>query len=233
MDFEKLTCKEICTIFKVRESWIRDLEKLGLKTVEDKPVKRFNFITLIDFMKQKEVEKQLKSNLKNITKSKSEEVVKLQKKLDKALEQLSEANENKEEEGDKKARQKKFEADLKLVESKIAREHVMMLEKQTKLIKDFSLLCDKSKMEEHIVEILTTLKDSLLSTAHHISFKLENKSQKDIKKELLREFEVILLDLQSIDIQTDISNQKTIDQLIEELNRTGIDVEGEDDEKQD
>jgi len=220
MDFEKLTCKEICNIFKVRENWIRDLEKLGLKSVEQKPVKRFNLVELIEFLKQKEVEKQSKIITKTITKNKADELTRLKKQLDKALEQIDILKENDENELDRKSKQKKADADLKLVESKIAREHVMMLEKQTKLIKEFSLLCDKSKMEEHIVEILTTLKDSLLSTAHHISFKLEHKSQKDIKKELLREFEVMLLDLQSIELHTDISNQKTIDQLIEELNRS-------------
>jgi len=229
MDFEKLTCKEICTLFKVRESWIRDLEKLGLKAVEQKPVKRFNFIDIINFLKTKEVEKQSKIITTKITKEKSEELIKLQKKLDKALDTIDDLKSNSEDEDDKKSRNKKFEADLKLVESKIAREHVMMLEKQTKLIKEFSLLCDKNKMEEHIVEILTTLKDSLLSTAHHISFRLENKLQKDIKETLLKEFEVILVDLQSMEIQTDISNQKTIDQLIEELNKD-INIEDENDE---
>jgi len=63
MDFEKLTCKEICTIFRVRENWVRDLEKLGLKTVEDKPVKRFKFTDLLEFIKTREVEKNVKKLL--------------------------------------------------------------------------------------------------------------------------------------------------------------------------
>ena len=232
MDFERLTCKEICTIFQVRENWIRDKEKLGLKSVEQKPVKRFKFLDLIEFIKNKEGDKQTKAQINKAIKEKAEEIIKLNKKYDKALDLIDELQSNKEEEADAKNKRKKSEADLKLVESKIAREHVMMLEKQTKLIKEFSLLCDKDKMEEHIIEILNTLKDSLLATAHHISFRLENKAQKDIKNELLREFEVILLDLQSIQIQTDTSNQKTIDQLIEELNKEP-DPEENTDEKQD
>ena len=221
MDFEKLTCKEICTIFKVRENWIRDLEKLGLKAVELKPVKRFNLVELIEFKNKRDIEKQSKIIEKKIEKEKADEITKLKKELNKALNQLEEYEENTEDESDRKAKLKKAEADLKLVQSKIARENVMMLERQTKLIKEFSLLCDKQQVEEHITEILNTLKDSLLSTAHHISFRLENKQQKDIKHTLLKEFEVLITDLQSIQLQTDTSNQKTIDQLIEELNRTG------------
>jgi len=80
------------------------------------------------------------------------------------------------------------------------------------------------------VLIQSELVSLLLSTAHHISFRLENKSQKDIKDTLLKEFEVILLDLQSIEIQTDTSNQKTIDQLIEELNRKNNEEEIEDEQ---
>jgi hypothetical protein len=230
MDFERLTCKEICNIFKVRENWIRDLEKLGLKSVEQKPIKRFNFLNLIEFIKTKEVEKQTKSRINKAIKDKADDLLKLNKKYEKALDLIDELQANKEEEGELKNKRKKSEADLKLVESKIAREHVMMLEKQTKLIKEFSLLCDKDKMEEHIIEILTTLKDSLLATAHHISFRLENKAQKDIKNDLLKEFEVILLDLQSIQIQTDTSNQKTIDQLIEDLNKEPETEENPDEE---
>lgn len=230
MDFEKLTCKEICTIFRVRENWVRDLEKLGLKTVEDKPVKRFKFTDLLEFIKNREVEKNVKKLLNKAIKDKDDELLKLQKKYDKLNDQMDLLKEDLGDEEERKDKAKKLKADLKLVESKIEREHVMMLEKQTKLIKEFSLLCDKTKMEDHIIEILNTLKDSLLSTAHHISFRLENKSQKDIKDTLLKEFEVILLDLQSIEIQTDTSNQKTIDQLIEELNRKNNEEEIEDEQ---
>lgn len=231
MDFDKLTCKEICIIFKVRETWIRDLEKLGLKSVEQKPIKRFKFIDIVEFIKTKEVDKRLKKELNKAIKDKVDELIKLQKKYEKSLSTIDQLMEDLGDDDERKDKAKKLKADLKLVESKIEREHVMMLEKQTKLIKEFSLLCDKSTMEDHIVEILTTLKDSLLSTAHHISFRIENKLQKDIKTTLLKEFEVILLDLQSINIQTDTSNQKTIDQLIDELNKNT--KEDESDEQHD
>jgi len=184
----------------------------------------------LEFIKTREVEKNVKKLLNKAIKDKDDELLKLQKKYDKLNDQMDLLKEDLGDEEERKDKAKKLKADLKLVESKIEREHVMMLEKQTKLIKEFSLLCDKTKMEDHIIEILNTLKDSLLSTAHHISFRLENKSQKDIKDTLLKEFEVILLDLQSIEIQTDTSNQKTIDQLIEELNRKNNEEEIEDEQ---
>lgn len=233
-ELKELTYNNAATLLGVDYRIIYDHIKRGMPC--DKKNKKVNLKDVINFHIEYLINKKQEKELKTLNKSTEDkykkEIRTIKKNItalnntiinkDKVIEKLN--DKFKEQENDyiiqiNELKEKLKEEDevklspltkLEMVKknAEIEKINTTILQNKLKLIEKMELLCNKEKLETQFYEILNTLKESFLSTAHHSSYRLEDKKQQYIKEYLLREYRGIFDKIKEMEIDTSINDDE-------------------------